>query len=440
MAGKSQYFKIAEDFSITELLCYGMSLGISSFAQKSRKNELVIRILEKDPQFLSDESKKYYFSKANSTLTYHENTSSINTSNFEQVKAFGHQKIKKEEVEQFVIKPEVKPDGAINVETLNLEDPESVARSENPSINTIEQILERLQTPKRHIFQQKLKYEPAHGIEAFIRSVESYAKANEISSSVKLISIAKAALNTSDDGLLLQDSLTSAEESDWTLFKQKLLSILGNPPDYYRDVFRSYRRGAQKLGLAMSKLTQAYKRGFLTGDQNLSENDKRHIMLQFIASLDNPLKGLVKAEEKSLTFEKIAERAAELERCFGAGFEPNSVASLLYPQGRVQLVNAVNEQKSTETVNLKMIELLDKLSKQSEKQHAEIMKMVANRPSNFNRENRGHRKPNRNGLPEDMKKKLNGFCLQAVKYGNCRRSNCTYKHEQIPDQVKKLFN
>lgn len=439
MSDKSQYYKVAEDFSITELLCYGMSLGISSFAQKSRKNELVIRILEKNPQFLSDETKKHYFSKINSTLTYHDDTDSINRSTFEQVRISQHLKIKKEELERFVIKPELN-NGAINVENLNIDDPESVNPTETSTINTIEQILERLQTPKRHIFQQKLKYEPAHGIEAFIRSVESYAKANEISSSIKLISIAKAALNTSDDGLLLQDSLTSAEESDWTLFKQKLLSILGNPPDYYRDVFRSYRRGAQKLGLAMSQLTQAYKRGFLSGDQNLSENDKRHIMLQFIASLDNPLKGLVKAEEKSLTFEKIAERAAELERCFGAGFEPNSVASLLYPQGRVQLVNAVNEQKSTETVNLKMIELLDKLSKQSEKQHAEIMKLVADRPSSYNRENRGNRKPNRNGLPEEMKKKLNGFCLQAVKYGNCRRTNCTYKHEQIPDQVKKLFN
>ena len=119
-------------------------------------------------------------------------------------------------------------------------------------------------------------------IEAFIKSVETYAAANDILNQQKLIEIAKTALNSSEDGILLQDSLLPGEETDWDLFKNKLLSMLGNPPDYYRDLYRSFRRGTQKLGLAMSRLVQAYKRGFLSNSQILSDGDKKQIMHQFI--------------------------------------------------------------------------------------------------------------------------------------------------------------
>ena len=48
-------------------------------------------------------------------------------------------------------------------------------------------------------------------IEAFIRSLEDYAKANDITDEEKWTAVAKFALNQSEDSLLIQDTLTPEE-------------------------------------------------------------------------------------------------------------------------------------------------------------------------------------------------------------------------------------
>ena len=411
------------------------------------------RIIEKEPDFLDNVNKKFYFTKKESKLTFERNHPS--ETDYKQEKLSAAHMINISEVNKLLIDLE-------NVNELDTskikEEPTAEENSAlgtpalpNTEIPSLINLIQNMNRPeKKFSYHQKLKYEPSHGIEAFIRSVESYANANEITNSEKMVSIAKTALNTSEDGLLLQDALTPAENQNWTLFKAKLLQLLGNPPDYYRDLFRSFRRGANKLGLAMSRLTQAYKRGFLENDSELSENDKRHIKLQFIASLDNPLKGLVKAEEKHLTFDNIAERAAELERCFGRDFHPEGAAALLYPEGRVQMVNAVNEAKTQDTLNMKMIELLTQAINQGKTQHEQMLKMFRNsgqssnsgQNSNYSSRNQfgsAELKPRRI-LSDAEKEKLQGFCLNHVKFGKCRfMDRCIYKHGSVPESVKKHF-
>ena len=188
----------------------------------------------------------------------------------------------------------------------------------------------------------------------------------------------------------------------------------------------------------MSRLTQAYKRGFLTSGNELSESDKKHVQLQFIQSLDNPLRGLVKAEESRLNFSNIAERAAELERCFGSGMD--SAAALMFPGQTVQLVNAISEQRTQETVQIKMLELLNTLTEQSKHQHAEMMRIVNTNKNNAENShgNPGNRKHGRKDLSQIVSK-LQGHCYQYVKYGNCRRDQCRYKHsDNIPEELKKI--
>jgi len=469
---KKYYSKTLENLTIPELLCYGIELGLKKVKSTQTKDQIVRDIVEKKDDFLENESETYYFIKDESkhTLEYVKNP----TENLQlyQSKRLANSsqripiaKLKSEiakenqtddhssssiDLTRFTFNNDQIVDTAVAHNTENNDDKNGDNTDDTVQQQALLQVMQTLaanskKSEKSFHFRQKLKYEPSHGIEAFIRGVESYADANGISDRTKWVSIAKSALNSSEDGLLLQDSLTPTEETDWTLFKSKLLSILGNPPDYYRDYYRSFRRGTQKLGLAMSRLTQAYKRGFLFSGDALSDHDKRHIKLQFISSLDNPLRGLVKAEEKNLTFSTIADRAAELERCFGNGFGPENAAALMFPEGRVNAVNVSNDQRMQETLQREMFDLVKTLTQQSRAQHTEMMKLMSglkiNQPtSSSNNFNQPISRSNGRGLDPAIASKLQGYCYSFVKFGKCKNRNCSFKHsDQIPEEVKKVI-
>ena len=423
-----------------ELLCYGLKLGLRNCTMSRRKAELVRDIMNKETTFLDDTTRKFYFN--------HDKTK--NVLNFVDAPGAAIDEYKAKTLSQqhqinvMDIKTEVEAqietsDNSLDLNRFQMNNDQLIDTqlTLQTVTNRNQELLQGLTygSRKNFVYQQKIKYEPSHGIEAFIRSIESYADANDIKDGRKWVAIAKTALNTSEDGLLLQDSLLPAESNDWDLFKAKMLSILGNPPDYYRDFYRSFRRGSQKPGIAMSRLTQAYKRGFLTSGQELTKSDKDHIMHQFVNALDNPLRGLLKAEEKKLDFNTIADRAAELERCFGSGFAPDSAATLMFPEARVQMVESKNAVEAGNTIQLKMIELMNNMMQQSKQQHAEAMKQFQKQPTTT----QYNSKPtsNRRGVNlAGIAQKLQGHCYYHVKYQNCKKQNCTFKHETtIPDDV-----
>ena len=444
------YSKTLRHLTITEICTYGLAKDIIGLDIKDRLKDAIAKILNKEPTFLDDESKIFYFKKSRNGRKYELISNPKNVASFPLKIMSEDQRINIEELKNNF--DELKSNDGLELdEDIKAENEENVPETRQAGkidqtldVNTIQALLTALNSKtgstsnKSLNFRPKLKYEPTHGIEAFIKSVECYGEANDIIDKKKWIAIAKTALNASEDGLLLQDALLPAEEEDWDLFKNRLLSILGNPPDYYRDVYRSFRRGTQKPGLAMSKLTQAYKRGFLNNGQSLTDSDKQHIMHQFINSLDNPLRGLVKAEEKTLTFGKCADRVAELERCFGSGFAPQSAASLMFPEARVQMVRAENAEQTQNTVQLKMIELMNSMIEQSKNQHAEMMKNIHTaKTQNRSNQNRNNRSKFNLG---EITKKLDGHCYFWLKNGDCRKkNNCTYKHSSdVPAHIKKL--
>ena len=474
---KEKYYKELKDLTIQELYCYGIKLGLTRPSPIIKKAEIVKNIVQKKSDFLENTDTKYYFTTDGNTLEYIE--SPTNFTDYKQKKLQSNCQIPVAQLKEEIQKEKDLPEHDMTSPTISLKDfkvendeivntkyvrPQyQLTNVDNQTVTTdqLSKILENLTTRNMTTrnesthndrtvpFRQKIQYQPSHGIEAFIRSVESYAAANDITDKLKWIAIAKSALNSSEDGLLLQDALLPAEDSDWVLFKNRLLSILGNPPDYYRDFYRSFRRGSQKLGLSMSRLTQAYKRGFLAGSNNLSESDKQHIIHQFIACLDNPLRGLLKAEEKTLTFSKIADRAAELERCFGTGFMPDSAATLMFPEARVQMVETANNAKMQDTINLKMVEMINQIMTQSNENHKEMMREMKgtrnDHKNNSSNETRNERPRNygerRKNWFSEIIPKLDGHCAYWVKNGKCRLENkCLFKHESnVPIHIKNLF-
>ena len=466
MASKAElYYKELKDLKIDEIYVYGVKIGVQKPTSTQKKSDLVREILNRESSFLDDPSRKFYFAKDNNSLKLISKPADVSKYtvkaigqqyqiNVMEIKnAFEAEKLKAKELSE-------QNETSVNLNEFQIDDDCISGKDENeyviPEVNPIDAIKKLLESsihknverPERNFqFRQKIKYEPAHGIEAFIRSIEAYGAANLVSDKSKWVAIAKSALNQSEDGLLIQDSLLPAEEKDWDLFKTKLLSILGRAPDYYRDHYRSFRRGTYKPGLALSRLTQSYKRGFLNGNE-LTEADKRHIMLQFIESLDNPLRGLVKAEESRLSFSTIADRTAELERCFGTNFGIENAAALMYPGQQVIRDNATSVQKTQETVQIKMLELLNTLTIQSKEQHKELLKMVNKKTPEisvnreYRNENNYKKRRNENDYHQHMEfcSKLQGHCFSYLKYGNCQRGNCQYKHERnAPREIKQLF-
>ena len=463
-----KYFKKLTDLTIQELCCYGLKLGLERSGIGYVKTDVIKRIVAKEPDFLDFPSKKFYFEnvqkqeggKSRNMLNYvaepqdpqvyveklQRTHQKIDVAQIKEELQAEEEKTEHEslDLDNFITKNDVMIDKSVIADSNELNED-----STNQS-NQLAQLLAQMTTSTRPThagyannigYRQKLKYEPSHGIEAFIRSVETYCQANDITGNEKQIAIAKSALNSSDDGLLLQDSLLPAEENDWELFKQKLLSILGNPPDYYRDFYRSFRRGSQKVGIAMSRLTQAYKRGFLNPGAELTESDQAHIMHQFINSLDNPLRGLLKAEEKKLKFSTIAERAGELERCFGSNFAPDSAATLMFPESRVSMVQNKNAIEAGNTIQLKMIELMNTMITESKKQHSETMRNLQRQTHRSNpKRNFTDSKDEYRARLALIMPKLQGHCYYFVKSGKCKLNNdCKYKHAStIPDEIKQI--
>ena len=455
-----QYYKLLTDLSIEELLCYGLNHGVTKPKASQRKGEIIRQLLINQSDFLDDQIKRFHFKLSGKTLEYIETPSDaekFKSKTAIQVNKIDIDKLKTEiDAEtELAIQPADKTINFDNYSTFGDElvdnrictdfAPAKATDQSEIIANLLEQLTaqNKVKTDKPFQFRQKLKYEPSHGVEAFIRSVESFSEANDIQDQKKLVSIAKSALNQSEDSLFLQDSLLPSEESSWELFRNKLLAILGNQLDYYRDLYNAFRRGSQKPGIAMSRLTQAYKRGYLNSNHALSEHDKNHIKIRFIDSLDNPLRGLVKAEERNLTFSTIADRAAELERCFGRFYEPNNAASLMYPEGRVQMVNSAMDQRTKQNVDLKLIELLNVLTQQN-KEISQLSRNQHNEMKNMFRQNENGEGPRRKHAAHYIDtSKLQGFCFHYVKDG-AHRSNgrngfqCPYKHSgEIPQEVRE---
>ena len=252
MAKKQEnYFKELKDLTIEELFCYGVGLGIQKPTSMQRKNDIIKMIVQKDANFLNNTNKKFYFSKTDNKLQYY--ATPTTPENFHQKTITAASQVKVEDLKKEIEeeKADSISESSIDLSQFDVKDDCIQNRPDADNDADIDSnfLLNLINTAnnqksKGFLFKPKLKYEPTHGIEAFIRSVEDYARANDVTDTKKWVAVAKSALNQSEDGLLIQDSLLPEEENDWILFKCKLQSILGRAADYYRDSVRSIRCGS----------------------------------------------------------------------------------------------------------------------------------------------------------------------------------------------------
>ena len=298
-------------------------------------------------------------------------------------------------------------------------------------IDRLENIINRIEAPRTSSdfkFTQKLKFCPDLGVESFLISVENYAAANNIQDQKKWIALAKSGLMNSEQGLSAQSTLEPEDEYSWERFKSKIINTIGHDPTYYRSIFRNYRRkSSERVGLSFANLVQAYRRAFnKTG--HLTEDDKTHILHQFICGQEGQLKTSLELEEGRLTYSNVIQRASQIERALGypnahSSYEINAIPS-----------RPVTRKEPTELECLVQLmkEMMTSQASQMAQHTAILSKMAeSTRGGGGNKSSSSYR--------EDVKI-ANGYCIQKLKTGSCSKTECRYKHDDAPETIRKHFS
>ena len=342
--------------------------------------------------------------------------------------------------------------------TSNTEVQRNVSSRQAPAINNF-----------AGLYKQKLKYETDMNINRFLGQVETYAHANGISDDNKMIALAIAALNQTDEGAKSTKILRDQDFINWEAFKTKLAKVLGHAPAYYVNKFNNFTRGSMKLGVALSELIECFRKGWQIEFRDLTSTEEEIIKRKFIHSLNGSLMYMLKTEEKKHNLDTLLDRAIELETCFtddsqsmlvnSINAQPMSVKSNLPAHDSKQKSNSIN---NVSEVPDKLTDILQNL----QNQHKEILSIqkqcseAMNRLSlnnhnnsnfnnqNYNNQNRNHLIHNQNSRPQNsstqrnnLYQDLNGLCIHYVRGNQCRYSTCRYKHTgPVSDALRKQFS
>ena len=432
------YKKTLPNFNVSEWKCLASSLNVEKEKLKLSKTEIIYEVFQKKPDLLDQLEGFHFFEQSGKQLKLLA-TEPLNVEKYLESKINFAWYIKPENLKLIAGNENSGVDAIANDSHVITADDDDVqetlshvsAMNLEPASNILSQV-KSISSATSKVLSQKIKYDPKQEIQRFLSQIETYASVHGITDDKTLISIAIAALDQCDEGSLAKESLREEDKISWQALKSKLVSLLGHRPDYYRNYFLNFKRGGMRLGLALSCLSQAFKRGWQI-NRPLTVTEEQMIITAFINSLDGSLKVLLKSEERNLTFANIAERAQELEDCLG---KEQQINLLTLGPSAVETINAIQPQSTQ----------FSELIKLMTKQHEEMMKMIT--PDHFNRsyaqfnnqprdsrnysQGQNRYKSNNfrgpNPLSSETKNAIGNLCLRYIKGKPCNKSNCRWEH------------
>ena len=428
MTTKEKYFKYLRHFTVSEWLLLGIKAKLDKNQLQSftTKSQLINYIAKNKDTYFTDLTQPFYFK-----LTEKDNVESLTIITDEPTEVASYKEktnqrwvLTDDKIREIIAKdPEDFEETPVSVNELQISEP-ALSEDSGPDytqatdVALVNNEIESKSIPSG-LYKQKIKYESNMEISRFLSQVETYSYANGISKDSHMIGIAIAALNTTDEGALAYSLLTDCDSNDWEKFKSRVSKILGHGPEYYQHKFNTFQRGTIRLGLALSQLTQAFRKGWrVTGEFTTREEDM--IKTQFIRSLSGSLKLLLKSEANKHNLESILDRAIELEACFEEEKPP------------ADAINAVPE------VPDKLTDILSNL----QSQHRDMLKMqqeTRKALSNLSLKNTQD-EPKKFTKKSGKFRKLFGMCKHYVLNNPCPNSNCKYKHYgDVTEEKRAIF-
>ena len=452
MVTQEKYFKVLRHFTVQEWLLLGVKAGLNLNALQNftSKKQLINYIGKNAPTFFNDLSKPIYFKIGVSDGKEKMTIITDEPAEIASYKEKTNQRwaLTDDQINDIIAKDESEfEDVSIEVDSLN---DGSAHLSEDVSEHSVVNppVAQNVVNNISGLYKQKLKYETDMEIGRFLGQVESYAHANGTSDDNKMIAIAVAALNQTDDGAKSAKILKESDFASWDTFKAKISKVLGHSPAYYVNRFNNFQRGSQKLGIALSELIECFRKGWQIEFRDLTPTEEEIIKRKFIHSLSGSLLYMLKTEEKKHNLDSLLDRAIELETCFTEENQSPLINSIsaqthkTHQNSKIQdhSVNNVSE------VPDKLTDILQNL----QNQHKEILAIqkqcsdAMNRLSLSNRSNQNpfqNQGPPQNFRPSNPYQGLNGLCVHYVRGNQCRYTNCRYKHTgPVSDALRKQFS
>ena len=294
------------------------------------------------------------------------------------------------------------------------------------------------QTPSHHqkliaLNPKQLKYDEDDGVGRFLTNIENVIRSHRITSDEDKIQIAMNCLTTSPKGPDLLGVVSEKHLRSWAEFKDRLYMMESSSKKSFNLKFKQYKRGPnQPCGQLMNKLQEFYlkSKGY---DSNhvFSDIEIDIIKERFLDCLEPQLMHLLEDKisdshyrnEDINQLDTLATRCMQLEENFRLGIHQakNSVAINhieTRPDDYVAIINMMKQQ--AEGIN-------------------DLKKKMAEMQVEPKTEPRFRRQP-QNKYGNIDTKRLQGFCLSAIKNGKCMKPLCRYSHARPPPAVIEYVN
>ena len=220
----ANYKKTLNNFCSAEWKCLGLTVGLekNQFSGK-RKNQVIKMVLTKQPKLLDTPENFYYFNQTGQGIKMISDEPQ-NKESYLESKINYSWHLSTAQLREIMTKEEEKED-----ETKAEPDDSTVSSIERDSLqgdqeqsdlvkitSMLENLTSQSVTKVSKLVTPKIKYDSNIEIRRFLGQVETYASANSISSDSNLIAIALAAMDQSDEGSLVKETL---EDKDRDLGK-----------------------------------------------------------------------------------------------------------------------------------------------------------------------------------------------------------------------------
>ena len=435
--GTIEYSKGYEDLHYQELRLFGKSQGLDEAEFPKVKDELIELIVTVCPDFDKYEyaDALYYFRQTDDGT--HKTIALINADTIDDKAAFTKHSARVNNRNRYCDYPPSRPSSITSENKENINDLINELRQRfvqdetmiNNFTNIITQITDKQRSGNKFVnYKLKLEFDEVRGVESFISSVEAYVQAYNIPDKKEWIKVALAALNNTDYGLTVKESLGQEELDNWQMFKNKLVQLLGKSREYYVAEFRNFKRkSAESPGLTLARLTMVYKKAHKQESDDLNTTDHDILKSTFIHSLEPTLQVLVSAEESKLNYSNIAERTAQLERCY----KLNSTTTVNAIQSQPENSKSENDQvKQVIDAFQKQLEVQNDFMRKQQESHMEFVEKILKSYTP---------KPNYKRGPKLNVEEFKGFCVNKVLHDTCKFGpECRFKHSNIPTQVADL--